>query len=754
MWFGPESRPLYGWVSRPAGGVARGGAILCPPMGEEGRAAHRTFRRLAEELAEVGIVALRFDYDGTGDSAGLQDEPDRVQSWLASVEAARQYLLDLGAPSVAAVGMRLGATLAASHAALALSIRVVRAVLLAGVLGPVPVRAHLPPRGRGALRLRGDRPRDTRRRAAPHARLPVRRSDRHGAARRRPRQAPDRPATRRPGAAAGQRRPSRASGDHRAARAGGTRDGRRHRPGPAARRTTRAQRRARGRPAPSRGLARRGRERRRRAGQGARRRARRAGRFGGRRRGAGARAGGEVRPGRARRDRGRADRRAGGTPWVVLVNVAAEHHIGPGRRWVEWSRRWAARGYRVVRIDQSGVGDSPTLPGQVADRPFAPEWIDDMRHVVAELRSDGARVAVVGLCSGSYSAFEVAMWEQVDAVFAMNPRLTLYPAAKGSPVYTDRRRAAMLPNKPFARLAVRHRILAGALWRIYRELAVWHAPLLVPWRVLRRRTAVEIVACPDDAQHFTEVYALRPLLWWMRRRLGFRFESRKDFDHSLLTRRAQLVGFDRATEFLDRNLTCRPPGRPAREQADQPPRPRPGGLRLASDPQRRAHLLRDQLLRRLPRRAGARGRSRGRGDDGRRDRRRLRARPVDVLQAVAGRPVPALRHRPPRGAALPRLPDADRDPARGRSDGDARGGLVLPAGRLRDGLPHRPREVDDHRRVDRRGSQGAALLPQHRLPRALRRGLRQALRDLLRRRPPPDLRRAAPPRCRAGADRR
>ena len=42
------------------------------------------------------------------------------------------------------------------------------------------------------------------------------------------------------------------------------------------------------------------------------------------------------------------------------------------------------------------------------------------------------------------------MWEHVDAVFAINPRLTLYPAAKGTPVYTDRRRAAMLPNKPFA----------------------------------------------------------------------------------------------------------------------------------------------------------------------------------------------------------------------------------------------------------------------------------------------------------------
>ncbi len=82
------------------------------------------------------------------------------------------------------------------------------------------------------------------------------------------------------------------------------------------------------------------------------------------------------------------------------------------------------------------------------------------------------------------------MWEHVDAVFAINPRLTLYPAAKGTPVYTDRRRAAMLPNKPFARLAARRRILAGGLWRIYREFAVWHAPLLVLRRVLRRGTAV------------------------------------------------------------------------------------------------------------------------------------------------------------------------------------------------------------------------------------------------------------------------
>ena len=139
---------------------------------------------------------------------------------------------------------------------------------------------------------------------------------------------------------------------------------------------------------------------------------------------------------------------------------------------------------------------------------------------------------------------------------------------------------------------------------------------------------------------------------------------------------------------------------------------------------------------------------------GGRGRGRLRARPVDVLQAEPRRPVPALRDRPARGAALPRLPDADRDPARGRPDGDAGGRLVLPARRRCDGVPHRPREVHDHRGVHRRGRQGVPLLPQHRLPRAVRRGLRQAVRDVLRRRPPADLRRAAPLRRRPGPDRR
>lgn len=558
VWFGPESRPLYGWVSRPAGGVARGGAILCPPMGEEGRAAYRTFRRLAEELAAAGIVALRFDYDGTGDSAGLQDDPDRVPSWLASIEAARQYLLDLGAPNVAAVGMRLGATMAATQAAASTPftslvcwdpclsgrnfLREGEALYSFGedAAGEPPddgyrhtpgfqydadtarwLRvldfAKLPTDGRLADRLllfsRTDRPAPEG--IAARLQLDV---DRDGsvAFEQGPATAQDRLLDLPPsacfvpeqaltsivawladGVAALPEVPVKAPDQEHAVLVASEREGS--------------------------ALVR---ER-------------------------------SVRLG----DVGiygivdepmdePADTANGPRPWVVLVNVAAEHHIGPGRRWVEFGRRWAAMGYRVVRVDQTGIGNSPTRPGQLEDEAFAPEWIDDMREITRDLRADGATVGMVGLCSGAYSAFEAAMWEHVDGVFAVNPRLTLYPAAKGTPVYTSIRRAAMLPNKPFADLAERHRILAGGLWRIYREFAVWHAPFLVLWRVVRRGTAVRVVACRDDAQHFTEVAFWRPLFWVLRRNPRFGFTLDDVYDHSLLGRRGQDEIYVHATEFL------------------------------------------------------------------------------------------------------------------------------------------------------------------------------------------------------------
>ena len=114
LWFGPAERPLFGWVHAPRGGMARGAAVLCPPLFLEQDVASYSFRRLAEELAARGVLAVRFDYDGTGDSAGGDADPGRVRAWQKSIAAAAALARDCGAPSLVLVGMRAGALLAAS----------------------------------------------------------------------------------------------------------------------------------------------------------------------------------------------------------------------------------------------------------------------------------------------------------------------------------------------------------------------------------------------------------------------------------------------------------------------------------------------------------------------------------------------------------------------------------------------------------------------------------------------------------------
>jgi pimeloyl-ACP methyl ester carboxylesterase len=112
---------LFGWYHAPIEGQRDLGAVICQPLGHEYINAHRSMRHLADRLAKAGIPALRFDYHGTGDSAGTDEDPGRVPAWRDSVAAAMKTLRELsGCPRVALVGFRFGATLAAQFEADAL----------------------------------------------------------------------------------------------------------------------------------------------------------------------------------------------------------------------------------------------------------------------------------------------------------------------------------------------------------------------------------------------------------------------------------------------------------------------------------------------------------------------------------------------------------------------------------------------------------------------------------------------------------
>jgi alpha/beta superfamily hydrolase len=116
--FGAVDRPLFGWIHRTAsaGGATRTplGLVLCNPFGYEAMCTHRTVRHFAQAAAAAGIPALRFDYDGTGDSAGTDLDPGRRDAWLASIHEAIETLRrECGCERVCLLGIRLGATLAA-----------------------------------------------------------------------------------------------------------------------------------------------------------------------------------------------------------------------------------------------------------------------------------------------------------------------------------------------------------------------------------------------------------------------------------------------------------------------------------------------------------------------------------------------------------------------------------------------------------------------------------------------------------------
>lgn len=104
---------LFGWYHAPAKPARAGGVVLCNAFGYEAMCLHRCYRVMAERIAASGLPVLRFDYHGTGDSAGSDQDPERVESWLASIEAAVSELRRRAeVERVSLVGVRLGATLA------------------------------------------------------------------------------------------------------------------------------------------------------------------------------------------------------------------------------------------------------------------------------------------------------------------------------------------------------------------------------------------------------------------------------------------------------------------------------------------------------------------------------------------------------------------------------------------------------------------------------------------------------------------
>lgn len=86
--------------------------VICPPLGHEYERCHRALKQFASMLTKVGIDVLRFDYRGTGDSAGEYHQHS-FASWQQDIHQAIDFIKQrTGVNQVSIMGLRLGATLA------------------------------------------------------------------------------------------------------------------------------------------------------------------------------------------------------------------------------------------------------------------------------------------------------------------------------------------------------------------------------------------------------------------------------------------------------------------------------------------------------------------------------------------------------------------------------------------------------------------------------------------------------------------
>jgi dienelactone hydrolase len=128
-----------------------------------------------------------------------------------------------------------------------------------------------------------------------------------------------------------------------------------------------------------------------------------------------------------------------GRPTIVLANAGCINRVGPHRTYVTMARRWARLGFDVLRVDLSGIGDSPFVPGAQENVTYPPTGLEDLREAVRSVGSGSAIIA--GLCSGGDYAFQLGAHDPgIVGAWLLNPRtfcvLELAAVESGAPPST------------------------------------------------------------------------------------------------------------------------------------------------------------------------------------------------------------------------------------------------------------------------------------------------------------------------------
>jgi alpha-beta hydrolase superfamily lysophospholipase len=463
LYFSSGDHQLFAWLHLPvARHSAEIGLVICKPFGYEAICAHRSMRVLAESAVALGIPVLRFDYLGSGDAADGDAVADQIDPWLRDVTAAVDELRRrTGVRRVCLVGLRLGALLAAAAVARGAQadalilvapvldgrryLRELRTTALAGAGAASANRGDRLAAGQGALEVSG-----YVLSAATLARL----AELNVAA---PAQAPapevlvldreDLPSAREwsatlvglgarvryvvlPGFVKMVMTPPQYAEVSRPM-LDAVRDWLQQLAATAGRGCEARQLHAAAPPALSPEIAL--------VGASSVTLRERPVFFGPERRLFGI----VTEPALDER------RRRG----VILLNSGADYHIGAGRMYVSMARRWADRGYVVLRMDLAGLGDSATRPGCRDDDVFPAAVMEDIGAAIDFIRARYAvqDVTLGGLCSAAYHTLRAAVAGlPVNRILMVNPQnfswkegmtvgdVQLVDVIKGMRVYRER----------------------------------------------------------------------------------------------------------------------------------------------------------------------------------------------------------------------------------------------------------------------------------------------------------------------------
>jgi alpha-beta hydrolase superfamily lysophospholipase len=553
VWFGASSRPLFGWLTEPGDGQARGGVLLAPPVAREARPARRALRRTAVALAARGFVSLRFDYRGTGDSSGDLEDADLDRAWIDSVASAVALLRSCELHSVSAVGMRLGATILGAAAGandLGLSSLVLWDPCDSGrsylrelgalealrrdrvevasdgsvetaefVFSPDAATAirrlklssieRTPLAERVLVLARPDRPIVE----SLRARLDLERVEWDTAPDQSPLLDVDPLAAKLPEASIGRlvdwlSLPSAARNAFKEP-TGTTQsivldDG----ATPVVERCVRL--------------------------------------------GPNALFGIVTEPPEERRG-----------PLVIFLNVANEEHTGPSRLWVELARRWATAGLECVRFDLSGLGDSPLRLGDPDPELYDQRWLTDMTDVAGTLRpEDPADTVFVGLCSGGYLAVEAGLALRSTGVCAINPPVGINFLYGSSRMADSKSAVLRAVAAQLKRVALHLRWVAVVALKVLRYvLPMWFSTDTLA-SVARNGTGLFLLASTDDVSPVTSSHRYdRFFSPHLLEPEGFEVVFVPGLDHSMHAAR----GRRRAIELLEAHVLTAYAGRPTGE---------------------------------------------------------------------------------------------------------------------------------------------------------------------------------------------